>query len=214
MMLSLGHGRSKLWQYDQKGPRAYDKTTEEKIAQHSKELKKKCRRDIKIKRRQPEAVNAFGISFANSNISKAMSSSTPKKLQVGTSRSRKLSATPNTSNALSIAASSAASSTVTPTTSKSKRTRKAPDYFGFESSVYLVSDPEPMTAPKSQKQINPVIETVIHEEALQPSAIDTSCELTVVIILSHLLLKSIFHSHRVISEIHLFAISPVLIVNS
>ena len=109
-----------------------------------------------------------------------MSSSKPKKLQVGTSRSRKLSATPNTSNALSIAASSAASSTVTPTTSKSKRTRKSPDYFGFESSVYSVSNPKPMTAPKSQKQINPVIETVIHDEALQPSVIDTSCELTVV----------------------------------
>ena len=35
-------------------------------------------------------------------------------------------------------------------------------------------------APKRQKAINPVIETVIQEEALQPPAIETSFELPVV----------------------------------
>ena len=109
-----------------------------------------------------------------------MSSRKPKKPQAKTSRSRQSSVTPNTSNASSVAASSVTSSTTSPTTSKSKRTRKAPDYFGFESSVCTVSDSDSVPAPKRHKQINPVIETVIQEEALQPPAAETSFELPVV----------------------------------
>ena len=137
-----------------------------KIAQQLKEFKKKHRGDIKIRHRQPQADNASGILSANSNISKAISSRKPKKPHVGASRSRKWSATPNTSIASSTAASSATSSTVTPTTSKSKRNRKAPDCFGLESSVCSVSDPETMPVPQRQKQSITVIETVIQEEAL------------------------------------------------
>ena len=43
-----------------------------------------------------------------------------------------------------------------------------------------VNDPETIPAPKLQKQCNPVIETVIQEEALQPPAVETSFELPVV----------------------------------
>ena len=70
--------------------------------------------------------------------------------------------------------------TATPTTSMFKRTRKAPDYSGFESSGCSVSDNESIAAPKRQTQINPVIETVIQEEALQTPAAETSFELPVV----------------------------------
>ena len=70
---------TELWQYDQRRPLPYDKTTEEKIAQHTKEIKKNYRLDIKIRNRQPQADNASGISSANSNISQAMSSRKPKK---------------------------------------------------------------------------------------------------------------------------------------
>ena len=108
-----------------------------------------------------------------------MSSRKPQKPQVGIFRSRESLATPNTSNALSIAASSAASLTVNPITSKSKRTRKAPEYSGFESSVCSVSNPEPISALKLQKQNNLVIETVNQKEASQPPAVETSFELPV-----------------------------------
>ena len=117
---------SELWQYAQRRPLPYDKTTEENIAQQSKELKKKYRGDIKIRHRQDDS--ASGISSTNSNISKAKSSRKPKKPQAGTSRSRK-SSIPNTSAASSMAASSAASSIASPTTSKGKRNRKAPEYL-------------------------------------------------------------------------------------
>ena len=43
-----------LWQYAQRRPLPYDKTTEEKIALHSKELEKKYRGDIKIRHRQAD----------------------------------------------------------------------------------------------------------------------------------------------------------------
>ena len=78
---------TELWQYAQRRLLPYDKMTEEKVAQHSKELKIKYRRDIKIRLRQAD--NASGISSANSKISKAMSSRKPKKLEAGTSHSRK-----------------------------------------------------------------------------------------------------------------------------
>ena len=62
----------------------------------------------------------------------------------------------------------------------SKRTRNAPDYFCFESSVYSVIDNDSVPAPKRHKSINPVIETVIQKEALQPPAAETSSGLPVV----------------------------------
>ena len=43
---------TELWQYAQKRPLPNEKTTEEKIAQHSKELKKNYRGDIKLRHRQ------------------------------------------------------------------------------------------------------------------------------------------------------------------
>ena len=64
-------------------------------------------------------------------------------------------------------------------THKSKRNRRASDYFGFESSVCSISE-DSAPAPKRQKASNPVIETVIQEEALQPPPIETSFELPVV----------------------------------
>ena len=86
----------------------------------------------------------------------------------------------NTSTASSVAASSVTASTACPTTSKSKRTRKTPEYFGCESSVCSVSDKDSVPVPKRHKSTNPVIETVIQEEALQPPLADTSFELPVV----------------------------------
>ena len=62
----------------------------------------------------------------------------------------------------------------------SKRTRKAPDYFCFESSVCLVSDNDSIPAPKRHKKSHPVIKTLIQEEALQTPAAETSFELPVV----------------------------------
>ena len=106
-----------------------------------------------------------------------MSSRKHKKSQARRNRSRQSSVTLNTSNASSVAASSVTSSTTSPSTSKSKRIRKAPDYFGFESSVCFVSDNDSVSVPKRQKTINPVIETVIQEEVPQPRVLDTSFEL-------------------------------------
>ena len=54
-----------------------------------------------------------------------------------------------------------------------------PQIFGFESSVCSVSD-DSAPMPKRHKSTNPVIKTVIQEEALQPPAPDTSFELPVV----------------------------------
>ena len=44
-----------LWQYAQRRPLPYEKTTEETIAQHTKELKKKYRREIKIRHRPSQS---------------------------------------------------------------------------------------------------------------------------------------------------------------
>ena len=109
-----------------------------------------------------------------------MSSRKPKKPQAGTNRSRQSSVILNTSKTSSDAASSVTSSTASPTTSNSKRTRKAPDYFGFESLVCYVSDNDSILVPKRHKTTNPVIETLIQEESLKPPAADTSFELPVV----------------------------------
>ena len=82
-------------QYAQRRPLPYGKTTEEKIAQHTKDLRKKYRREIKIRHRPTQSVTASGFSSANSNISKAISSRKPKKPQAGRNRSRQSSATLN-----------------------------------------------------------------------------------------------------------------------
>ena len=171
---------TELWQYAQRRPLPYDKTTEEKIAQNSKDSKKKCRVDIKIRHSPTQTDVDSGISSANSNIFKALSSRKPKKPQAGTGRSRQYLVTLNTSNASSVAASSITSSTTSPTTSRSKRTRKALHYFSFESSVCSVSDKYSASAPERHKSINTVIKTVIQEEALQPPADDNLFDLRVV----------------------------------
>ena len=132
--------------------------------------------EIKIRHRPTQTDAASGVSSANSNISKAMSSRKAKKPQPGSCRSRKLSTTLNTSNASSVAASSVTSSTASPSTSKTKRHRRAPDYFGFENSVCSISN-DSAPAPKRQKTVNPVIETIIQEEASQPPATETDFEL-------------------------------------
>ena len=130
---------TELWQNAQRRPLSYEKTTEEKIAQHTKDLKKKYRGEIKIRHRPTQSDAASGVSSANSNISKAMSSCKPMKPQPGSNRSSKLSTNLNTSNAPSIAASWVTSSTASPSTSKTRRNRRAPDYFGFENSVCSIS---------------------------------------------------------------------------
>ena len=81
--------KTELWQYAQRRPLPYEKTTEEKIAQHTKDLKKKYRGEIKIRQRPTQSDAASGVSSANSNISKAMSSRKPKKPQPGSTRSSK-----------------------------------------------------------------------------------------------------------------------------
>ena len=169
-----------IWQYAQRRPLPYEKTTEEKISQHMKDLKKKYRGEIKIRHRPTQSDAVSGDSSANSNISKAMSSRKPKKPQARGIRSRQCSTALNTSNASSVAASSAASSSTSPTTSKSKRNRRAPDYFGFENSVCSVSDNSAAPAPKRSKTANPVIKTIIQEEASQLPVVETSFDVPIV----------------------------------
>ena len=171
---------TEFWQCAQRRLLPYEKTTEEKIAQLSKELKKKYLGDIKIRHRPTQTDVASGISFAKSIISEDMSSRKPKKIQSGTGRSRQSLVTLNISNASSVAASSVTSATAFPTTSKSKRTRKAHDYFGFQSSLCSVNDNDSAPAPKRNESNNPVIKTVIHEEVLQPPAAETSFDLPVI----------------------------------
>ena len=170
---------TEFWQYAQRRPLPYEKTMEEKIAQHTKDLKKKYRGKIKIRHRPTQSDAASGVSSANSNISKAMSSCKPKKPQPGRNRSSKSSTNLNTSNASSIASSSVTSSTASLSTSKTKKNRRAPDYFGFENSVCSISD-DPAPASKRQKTANSVIETILQEEASQPPAAETEFELPVV----------------------------------
>ena len=109
-----------------------------------------------------------------------MASRKPKQPQVGGKRSRNTSTTLNTSYASSVAASSAASFAASPSTSRNKRTRRAPDYFGFESSLCSVSDDSAAPAHKKQKPENQVIAIVLQEEAAQPPAPATNYELRVV----------------------------------
>ena len=169
-----------IWQYAQRRPLPYEKTTEEKIFQHMKDLKKKYRGEIKIRHRPTQSDAASGVSSANSNISKAMSSREPKKTSSRGKSSRQSSTALNTSNASSVAASSAASSTASPSTSKSKRNRRAPDCFGFETSVCSVSIDSAAPALKRSKTANPVIETIIQEKVSQPPVVETYFDLPIV----------------------------------
>ena len=108
-----------------------------------------------------------------------MASRKPRKPQAGGKSSRNTSATLNTSNASSVAASSVTSSVASPSTSRNKRNRRAPDYFGFESSVCSMSDDSAAPVSKKRKSTNPVIETIIQEEATHPPVPDTYYELQV-----------------------------------
>ena len=170
---------TELWQYAQRRPLPYDKTTEEKIAQHTKDLKKKFRGEIKIRHRPTQSDAASGVSSANSNISKAMLARKPRKPQAGGKRSRHTSVSLNTSNASSVAAPSVASSTTSPSITSTKRNRRAPEYYGFESSVNSVSDDSTAPVSKKPKRTNPVIETILQEEATRPPVPDTDYELTI-----------------------------------
>ena len=127
-----------LWQFGQRRPLPYDKATEEKIAFHSKGLKKKYRGDVIIRLKQTD--NTYRISSANSNLSKAMSARKPTKPQLLITQGSKNSATPN---------SSAASFVSTPSTSTEKRKRRDLDYYGFQSSIRSVTDLE--SAPVSKR---------------------------------------------------------------
>ena len=109
-----------------------------------------------------------------------MASQKPRKPQAGGKRSRNTSENLNTSNTSSVANSSVTSSVASPSTSRNKRNRRAPDYFGFESSVCSISDNSAAPVSKKQKSTNPVIETIIQEEATQPPAPDTYYELQIV----------------------------------
>ena len=169
-----------LWQYAQRRPLPYKKTTEEKISQHVKDLKKKYRGEIKIRHRPTQSDATSGVFSANSNISKAMTARKPQKPQAGGKRSRQSSSTLNASNASSVAASSAASSTTSTPASKAKRNCRAKDYFGFGSSVCSVSDDAAVPAPKRPRTANTVIETIIQEEASQPPVVETSFDLPIV----------------------------------
>ena len=84
---------TELWQYAQRRSFHYEKTTEEKIAKHTKDLKKKYRGEIKIRHRPTQSDAASGVSSANSKVSKAMSSRKPKKPTPGSNRSSKSSTT-------------------------------------------------------------------------------------------------------------------------
>ena len=84
-----------LWEYAKRRPLPYEKTTEEMIAQHTKDLNKKFRGEIKIRHRPNQSDAASGVSSANSNISKAMASRKPRKIQAGGKRSRTTSTTLN-----------------------------------------------------------------------------------------------------------------------
>ena len=99
-----------------------------------------------------------------------MSIRKPSKPQPLATEGHKATATPNTSASTS-------------STSTGKRTRRAPEYYGFESSVCLVNNQETAPVCKRQGTINPVIETVIQEEAPQPPLKETNFELPIVSLL-------------------------------
>ena len=127
-----------LWEYAKR--RRTKKRPRKRSHNTPKTLEKKFRGEIKIRHRPNQSDAASGVSSANSNISKAMASRKPRKPQAGGKCSRTTSTTLNTSNASSVAASSATSSVASPSTSHTKRNHRAPDYYGFESSVSSLSD--------------------------------------------------------------------------
>ena len=72
-----------LWQYAQRRPLPYDKTTKEKIAQHIKDPKKKYRGEIKIRHRPTQSDAASGVSPANSDNLKPCPHASLKNLKQG-----------------------------------------------------------------------------------------------------------------------------------
>ena len=146
-----------LWQYAQRRTLPYEKTTEQKIAQHTKDLEKKQRDDTKI--RQGHAVNLLGISSAKSKNSNAMTARKSFKPQTLVN---------------------SAPSTLTPSTSTGKSTRRAPTYYGFEIFVCLVSESESILVLKRQRTKLTVIATIIQEEYAHPPTEVTNFELPMV----------------------------------
>ena len=155
------------------------KPRKKKLLNTQRTLKRNIVGRLKFAIDLPNLMPPSGVSSANSNISKAMSSRKPKKPQPGSNRSNKSSIKLNTSNASSVASSSVTSSTASPSTSRTKKNRRALDYFGFENSVCSISD-DPAPVSRRQKTANPVIETILQEEASQPPATETEFELPVV----------------------------------
>ena len=108
-------------------------------------------------------MKAFLMSYQRrpSNIAKAMTSRKPVKPPplASSARTVRNTTTPNTS---------AASSSSTPSISSCKRSRRALDYYSFESSVCSVSETELIPAPKKQSTTNPIIEKIIQESTQPP----------------------------------------------
>ena len=157
-------------------PLPYEKTTEEKICQHVKDLKKKYRGEIKIRHRPTQSDATSGVSSANSNISKAMTAKAP-------SRRKMLTTIINNSECFERLLNRCIIGRIVyyfNPASKAKRNRRAPDCFGFESSVCSVSDDTAVPAPKRPRTTNLVIETIIQEEASQPPVVETSFDLPIV----------------------------------
>ena len=151
-----------LRQYAQRRPLPYDKTTVMKDRIPLERVEKEIQR--RHQDPAPSGGQYVGVSSANSNISKAMSTRKLSKPRPSTSLNRKLSATPNTSPA---------SSTSSPTNSKGKINREAPNYYEFESSVCSVSNQGSISVTKRARITNPVMEAVIQEEAAQPPLDET-----------------------------------------
>ena len=172
--------KTKLWQYAQRRPLPYDKTKEEKIAQHSRNSKRSTGVQLRFDNAQQQLKMhpAFPLQIATS----------VKQCPLGSLRSLKQgkAAHGNLQQLLirpmpgQLLRRQSLLLSTTPTSSNSKSARKAPDYFGFKSSVCTVSDIDSVPAPKRPKQINPVIKTVIQEEALLSPAAVTSFEMPVV----------------------------------
>ena len=69
-----------LWVDAQRRPAPYEKTTEFKIAEHSNDLKKQKRGEIKIRHRQQDTTSV--VSSINSNVSRALMVRKPTKPQL------------------------------------------------------------------------------------------------------------------------------------
>ena len=127
-----------LYENAQLRPQQSEKKTEEKIAQHIKEMKKVLRGDTKFRHRHTE--NFLRISSANSNNWNAIKTQ-KKSVPIPFVIRGRCMPTPNTS---------AASSISMPSTSTGKRKIKIPIYYGPKSSVSSLSESESILVPKRQ----------------------------------------------------------------